>query len=160
MKIIIVVFTLILSFAANCQNELPVKDGKVVYEFIDTTVKGSSDQLNDKAKIWFANAFRDSKEVLQYQSENSLIGKGNFDFNQAMVPFLVRFSVRVDCKDNKYRVQFYDITYREGTRGAVKDIEGLNEKRGRDKLKGNIDQHFKYIISSISKTMSGNDNDF
>lgn len=161
MKIITaILLSVIFINKASAQNELPVKDGKVVYELIDSSARGSAKELNEKAKMWFANAFRDSKEVLQFQSDNSIIGKGSFSFDQAMVPFRVWFSVKVDSKDSKYRVQFYDITYREGTRGSEKHIESLNEKKGRDKLKSNIDQQFNSLITSLQKTMYSQDSDF
>lgn len=152
---------LLLPFLAKAQNEFPVKDGKVVYELVDSSVKGSANDLKARAKIWFANAFRDSKEVIQFDGENSVIGKGNFQFEQSLVPFVIRFSVKIDTKDNKYRAQFYDITYKEGTMGADKQIEGLNDKKGRDKLKNNIKEKFESLLASISKAMSDpKSNDF
>lgn len=139
------------------QNDyFPVKDGKVMYELTDSAQATQKD-LHTRAMAWFANAFRDSKEVIQVSDENSIIGKGNFSFEQAMVPFLIQFSVKVNVKDNKYRIQFYDITYREGRQGRVKEIEELNEKKGRDKLKGNISSQFQSLIESFKKKMSEKD---
>lgn len=147
MKIITAI--LLSLIAGNIHAQFPEKDGKVVFEYIDT-----SKIQHSKAKVWFAQSFRNAKEVIQVDEPNLIVGKGNFDFTQAMVPFLIRFSVRVDIKEDRYRIQFYDITYREGTRGAEKDLEILNEKKGRDKLKGNIYSEFTSLIESFKKSVS------
>jgi hypothetical protein len=145
-----------IHFISVAQNELPAKEGKVIFEKIDS-IQASTRDLRTKSEMWFAEAFRDSKEVIQSTTDNTILGKGNFRFEQAMVPFLVRFSVKVDVKENKYRIQFYDVTYREGTNGATKDLEGLNEKKGRDKLKNNISSQFNSLIESYQKAMTKKD---
>lgn len=156
MKILTAILLSVVTTYTFAQNELPSKDGKVIYELTDSA-QASQKEFHTRAMAWFANAFRDSKEVIQVSDENSVIGKGNFSFEQAMVPFLIQFSVKVNVKDNKYRIQFYDITYREGRQGRVKEIEELNEKKGRDKLKNNISSQFNSLISSYQKAMSKKD---
>lgn len=150
---------------AKCfgQNEMPTKDNLVIYESLDSSIVASGKDLHNRAKIWFANAFRNSKEVIRVDDKDNgiLIGKGNFDFDQSMVPFIIRFSIKVNTKDNKYRIQFYEITYQEGTRGAEKNAEVLNSKKGRDKLKENINSKFDDLISSFNNAMrKKSDNDF
>lgn len=151
------IFFLLVALIKNCeaQNEMPSKEGKVLYELIDSSIIAPSNELFNRAKIWFGNAFRDSKEVIQIEDKENglLMGKGNFNFEQSLVPFLIKFSIRVSVKDNKYRVQFYDITYREGTRGNTKEADGLNEKKGRDKLKNNINNEFNSLLISFKRSM-------
>lgn len=151
----ILILTVQVSSGQEIEN-LVVKDGKVLYEKVDS-IQAIAKDLKTRSEMWFAEAFRDSKEVIQSTSDNTIIGKGNFSFEQAMVPFLIKFSVKVDVKDNKYRIQFYDITYREGRQGATKDYEGLNEKKGREKLKNNISSQFNSLIESYQKAMTKKD---
>lgn len=156
MKIQTAILLSVAFIQSHAQGELPAKEGKVLFEKVDS-IQATAKDLKTRSEMWFAEAFRNSKEVIQSTNDNTILGKGSFSFEQAMVPFLVKFSVKVDVKDNKYRIQFYDITYREGTRGATKDMEDLNEKKGRDKLKNNISSQFNSLISSYQKAMSKKD---
>jgi len=145
------------------QNEMPSKDGLVLYENIDGSIIATTKELHTRAKIWLADAFRDSKEVIQLDDPEAgtLMGKGNFDFYQALVPFIVRFSVKINSKENKFRIQFYEITIQEGTGGQRKEAEHFNNKKGRDKLKDNINKKFADIIADFNIAMKKKtDNDF
>lgn len=158
-----ILLSVLLTTKCFGQNEMPTKEDKVLYEIIDSSITSSGTDLHNRSKIWFANAFRNSKEVIRVDDKENgvLIGKGNFSFEQSLVPFIVRFSIKVNSKDNKYRIQFYEITYQEGTGGREKNAETLNEKKGRDKLKENINSKFADLILDFQTAMKNKiDNDF
>lgn len=157
-------FTTLLSVTSICysQGELPSKDGRVIYEYIDSSVNASALELFSRAKLWFANSFKDSKSVIQLDDKenHSIVGKGNFQFVHTLENYVVKFTVKFDSKDNKYRIQFYDITVEIGTR---KDdtAETWNSKKGGDKVKAKINNNFQNLITSIRVDMiKKNDADF
>ena len=57
---------------------LPMKDGKVIYSAVIELPNTSKEELYKRAKLWFAKAFRDSKEVLQIDDKEGgkIVGKG------------------------------------------------------------------------------------
>lgn len=71
------------------------------------------------ARDWAAVSFRDSNAVVQvYDPERgTMIGKGNMTLAGAMgTPFVVSFTVTVDCKDGKARSKWDGFTNRfQGT---------------------------------------------
>ena len=62
------IMSLTINFTAFSQ--VPVKDGKGFYEVIDSTVSGSKQELQVKAKMWMAKAFKDAKEVIQLDTKS------------------------------------------------------------------------------------------
>jgi hypothetical protein len=108
--------TLIVTFVSTmlyAQVELPLIDSNIVFEEIipaDNIGKGS---LFDNIKLWFANSFQSSNDVIQSSDKESgyIIGKGT----QILTPsiagspiYYLKFSIRVDIKDNKFRFRLYD----------------------------------------------------
>jgi len=131
MKLILVILLVFITTSLFAQGELPTQNGRVVYELIDSSITATAADLYTKAKLWFANSFNDSKSVIQIDDaeNNSILGKGNFQFTQALETYVVKFTVKVDTKDNKYRAQFYDITIEIGTR-KKDNAETWNAKQG------------------------------
>jgi len=95
------------------------------------------EQLFDSSKIWMAEAFKSSNNVVQYadKESGSIIGKGNIQFPcegfidcGAFGNDKVSFTIKIDTKDNKARVSFSDITRTPLT--YVKG--GLNANMGKD----------------------------
>lgn len=147
------ILLLLVSNLAYSQNELPVKDGKVVYEVVDTA-QGNTKELHALAKLWFVDAFKDAKEVIQLDEEALIIGKGLFRFSQGATPYKVRFSVRIDLKDGKYRAQFYDIIILGGTAEIEYSAEFYNEKKSYAKIKKNLDEGMRQMIADLTKAMN------
>lgn len=110
MKLLFILFFLIPSLL---KAQLPVKDGKVFYETIDTTSL-NKEELYNVSKLWLANTFRDSKSVIEIDNKElgSIVGKGNFEIGASwMLTYTVlqcRFNIKIDIKDLKYRIQLYN----------------------------------------------------
>lgn len=153
MKILIALF-LFTPFLSYPQKVLlPEKDGKVVFEEIDSISGATKADLYSKSKIWFINSFTSAKEVLQLEDEKSgqLIGKGNFKYLYTILmtsaEWICSFSVQIDCRDNKARIKIYDISSRSGGGATAEYFNGHP---------GNSQKHIK----AISENMRGLLNDF
>jgi hypothetical protein len=99
-------------------NSLQKVDGQ--YEFtevvqLDSTYK--KDILYRNAKLFFANLFKSSKDILQYdeREEGKVIGKGTIqitghqnillsDFSEIRT---TNFTLEISCKDGKYKYRLY-----------------------------------------------------
>jgi hypothetical protein len=100
---------------------LPKVEGQ--YEFSEVVQLDSSfkkDGLYRNAKLFFANAFKSAKDVLQYddREEGKTVGKGNVQSIESQAAFLnyftetwvVNFTLEIHCKDGKYKYRIYDIS--------------------------------------------------
>lgn len=137
------------------QGELPAKDGKVVFESVDSSITATANELYSRSKLWLADAFRDSKEVIQLDDKENgtIMGKGNFEFVQSLATYTCYFSFKINTKDNKYRIQFYDIYTEVGTMRVTQTAEKLNQKRGADKMKNNIKKGFDEMLLTYQVAM-------
>lgn len=107
------------------------------------------DEIFTSSKIWVAENFRSSKAVLEYESreEGVLIGNGIIDFPckgafdcLAKSDWKVRFTMRIDMKDDKFRLTFSNVnltwpaTYRSGISSPAYDGP-VNSKKDREKIR-------------------------
>lgn len=141
-------------------NSMPKVDGK--YEYIevvqlDTTYK--KDILYRNSKLFFADAFRSAKDVLQYddREEGKVIGKGNLSIEGGQAVFLtyvtekwtVNFSLEIFSKDGKYRYRIYDFNI--DTRRVA---SGGNSPDNVYNATLSIDDAYKETEKGVSKKMN------
>ena len=75
----------------------------------------SKDQIFVKTMEWFSQTFNESKSVIDYQDKESgtIIGNGAVThFYGMIVNGQVRFSVKVQAKDNRSRVTLSNFTFK------------------------------------------------
>ena len=98
--------------------QLPLKDDKIFYEQViqlDSSIK--KDRIYLAVKQWFAETFKDSKSVIQVDDKEGGKVLGKFidvivvNNNGYFVSNEKNFTINVDIKDSKYRVQVYDCYY-------------------------------------------------
>lgn len=97
----------------------------------------TKDQLYDASRIWIAKNFKSANNVIQHEDKSSgtLIGKGNIQFPcegfidcGAFGNDKVNFTIKIDTKDNKVRINLSDIT-----RTSLTYVKGgLNTNIGRE----------------------------
>lgn len=98
---------LALSGCATNQN-LPKETVNTVQKTVEMPGM-SKPEICKKSRDWVANTFRDSKAVIEVYDleEGTIIGKGAADIivMSGFVPvdFSVRFTMRIDCRDGRYR---------------------------------------------------------
>lgn len=153
---VILIFWSLFSYSQKSQGVFPVKDGKVVYEHVDSSAVGTAAALYNRAKLWVANSFKDSKSVIQIDDKetSTIVGKGNFEVVQTMTPYIIRFSFEINTKENKYRIRFYDITSTQDTQmGREKTAESLNKASGFGNVKEKINKRFESLLADVRAFM-------
>ncbi len=90
-----------------------------------------SNELYMRAKLWFANSFADSKNVLEVEDKNAgiLVGKGEFAYepNVFMASSLTRgrikFMVKIIVKNERYKYSFSDFVHQGSHSSASSPID-------------------------------------
>ena len=95
-----------------------------IVEVIDVPNK-TNDQIFEGSKIWIAESFKSANNVIQYADKEtgSIIGKGSIQYPcdgftdcGAFGNDKVNFTIKIDSKDNKARVNISDVTRTSLTR--------------------------------------------
>lgn len=161
-KILLVL--LLAPVISYCQGEFPVKEGKVIYELIDSSTNFNSEDLYGRSKFWIANTFKNSKQVIQIDDKENgqIMGKGNFEISQTMTGYIIRFSFKINIKEGKYRLQFYDIFSQQDTKlGREFTAESLNEKKAFGNVKEKMNNRFIDLLDQFRIAMvKKSDNSF
>jgi hypothetical protein len=109
MKVFYLILFTVISLSAIAQKDtlinLPMQDGKIFYEHVYQRGMTKND-LFIKSKDVFLRLFPDTKGVIQDEDkENGIIsGKGYFSMPMTMI----KCTIRILVKDNKYKVQMFD----------------------------------------------------
>ena len=117
MKLAVLTFVLLLSLTAFSQDKsgpgaVPVKDGVVTFTMINQVEGKTKSQLYSSAKIIIADVFRSAKDVIQSDDKESgiMICKGNTKIQNALTTDLMEFTLKIACKDGRYKIDLYNIT--------------------------------------------------
>ena len=167
-------------------DSMPKVNGKYEYSevvFLDSTYK--KDMLYKNSKLFFTNAFKSAKDVIQYddREEGKVIVKGNFSVEGSqsgiLLPFFIEewkidFSLEIFSKDGKYRYRLYDFNilriadnsvifpiniddaYKETQTGITKKLDKKLFVEMLDKINGTISS----IKSYMSKKSNISSSDF
>lgn len=93
---------------------IPIKDGQIFYEQI-SEASGTQRQLYMRARKWFVDHFHNANSVLQYddKEDGKLMGKAfhvyDFESGVSTSKVSIYFTLNIDLRDNRYRIQFYDM---------------------------------------------------
>lgn len=120
MKNLITIICLIITTIASAQKKdtiglnLPILNDRLVYEQVVDVPDKSKNQLFSNAKVWMANTFVSSKDVIQSEDKEAgdIIGKGFTKVYFKSIVTIERndyFTIQIDVKDNKYRCKIHDI---------------------------------------------------
>jgi len=123
-------------------------------------------QIYDAAKVWIAENFRSAKAVMEYDNkeEGTLIGngliaypcKGAFDC-LAKPDWKVRFTMRVDTKDGRFRLTFSNVglvwpaAVHNGVVSRANDGSPLNSQKDRDKISAALLDFGPQIQAALGK---------
>ena len=95
---------------------LPVKDGQVIYTGVVEVAGKTKDDLFRNAQQWFINYFGGTIKFMQDKDkEDALVcGRGVLNFTSGVGIGLLAsviwgddVTIKIECKDNKYRYSFY-----------------------------------------------------
>lgn len=110
----------LFSFASSSAQliELPQKDGKIYYEFIDSASGQSKDALYAAAKRWLVKTFNNAEAVIQSEDKEAgtIMGKGIMVYEVMEAGFYkkkydIKTTIEITLKDDRYRLRFYDLVY-------------------------------------------------
>lgn len=102
---------------------LPTVDGRINFMEIVSVDGAPKDEIYSKARIWFATAFSTSDGMLLDDKESGIIvGKGVITTREGdsrvrtlMNPQITEktwtFTVKIQIRDGRYKVELYDIEY-------------------------------------------------
>jgi hypothetical protein len=104
-------------FLVGCAGLQPIADVDHTFERIVEAPGYSKEQIFNGTKIWIAENFRSAKAVLEYENKDAgmLIGNGIIPYPCsgleciAKVNWKVPFTMRVDIKDQKFRLTFSNL---------------------------------------------------
>lgn len=124
MKFLITMLLLMASVPSLGQttHTLPIVDGKITFSEVVHVEGAGKDELYSRARLWIADAFRSSNDVLQLDDRDGgmLLAKGMLKQetggNNAISsgPSVVKtwmFTVKIQLRDGRYKVDVYDIDY-------------------------------------------------
>lgn len=157
MKRLFAAILLIATSSAKAQDSFPVKDGKVVFEQVDSFQGVSKQILLKKSNVWFVNTFRSAKAVLQLAdtADGQMLGKGNFDYQFVPIfppgaTWTCEFTIQVDCRDGKARIRLYDMSaYCKGEATA----EYFQQHHQKNQIRP-INERVNGILASFQKALS------
>lgn len=91
----------------------PTVDGKINFSDIVAVEGAGKDELYERAKIWFADAFVSSNSVIQLANKERglIMGKGVATERNEYWEKRWNFTIKIQIKDEKYKVEVYDIHY-------------------------------------------------
>jgi len=119
--------------SASDRKLLPSRDGKIFYEMVDSPLSKKKSEIFASAKTWFAEKFNDSKTILQIddQEGGELLGKATFSTRisdgSASPLNSVQFTIKVSCRDRKYRIQIYDLGSRHSSEYDFEPMDWMNK---------------------------------
>jgi hypothetical protein len=88
----------------------PVKDGKVIYEEVVDVSGKDMLSIYSKATSWYFKTFKGSndKVVNSDASIGQFVADVQSDIDDV---FYMKYTIQIDCKENKYRVRFTNIRH-------------------------------------------------
>lgn len=148
---------------------LPVDDaGNVSYVVIKQADGVGKDELYRRARSWFTAHYSDEKNTTQVSelSTGELLGRGEFNVKARVginnAKFAVYHTLKVDVKENKYRIVINDFTIDNQTDiyGKTKlDKVMMASKKTYETLYPEIDSQITALIGSLEKALATT-NDF
>lgn len=117
MKKIICYLLIMLYSTLTFSQSFPKKDGKIYFESIDTIEGMTKEKIFDKAKLWFVDYYKNSKEIIQQEDREQgfIIGKAIFNLYEingaGKGDHACKYTIKIECKDGRYRLQLFDFLY-------------------------------------------------
>lgn len=97
-------------------DSFPYEDGEIIYTKITQVDSIGKDELFNRAKRWIADSFNSAKDVIQHENKENgeIICKGFFTTNWQINSMYsqevnVWHTLRIQLKDNRTKVELYDI---------------------------------------------------
>jgi len=130
-------------------------------------IRGASlpkDALFTQTVLWIAENFRSTRSAIQFQDRDlgTIVGNGSYDMSidTGFLPFFspvnvpVTYRVRIDVRDNRYRMTFADVRlYLDGAPRAL-------DYTDRDSNERRVREHFEQLANSLDQYLTKPKDDF
>lgn len=73
-------------------------------------VDNNQDEIYTVIKKWIATNFKDSQEVIQLDTKENIVCKGNFSVRKGKFTDVIDFTMDVAIKDNRYKIEIYNLS--------------------------------------------------
>jgi len=117
--IILLLFIFPILLSSQIIKELPTdENGKLNYNKVVQVENTNKNELYLRGRAFFANTFKDAKEVIQMDDKDSgiIIGKAFSDIYITSwgnsIPIQMWFSIKIQAKDAKYKYEIYNIYFK------------------------------------------------
>jgi len=128
------------------------------------------DQIFTSSRMWIAENFRSAKAVIEYENkdEGTIIGNGNIKYPckniecLAKADWRVSFTMRVDTKDDKFRLTFTNVhltwpaQYLNGVATPAADLP-VKRASDMDKIRPKLLELGDSIQAAVTKGAASND---
>lgn len=172
MKILLLSLCILFVNESYSQVNFPINEkGKIEYNSVVSVDSANKELLFSRAKLFIAESFKSAKAVIEMEdpSSGSLFLKGNISITVTALGSgfkygYVRFTMSLQCKDNKYRYSITDFYHDNPS--DTKSIGGHleNEKPAAGtffvskkywaEIKEQTDKSVKELIKNLSAIMS------
>ena len=150
---LIITACLILLTGCSTVSRQPLTDGVAEYQEV-VEVDADKTTIYNKTLQWMAEGFRSAQDVIQYKDEGEgvIIGKGVVDVTYTFAPYPTHFTLKVEAKDGRYRVTFFDMYFiHQGAFGTASQT-GFTTSLQMEKFS----MEAKRLSSSIKEYITGN----
>jgi len=163
MKLILV---MIFVFLTGCAGLQPIVDADRTFERIVEAPGYSKEQIFNGTKIWIAENFKSAKAVLEYENKDTgiIIGNGSISFPCsglnciATADWKAPFTMRIDIKDQKFRLTFSNLYLSWPPHGAWPGYDGpIRNQRELDAIRPELLKFGDQILASFGKEKGKSD---
>jgi hypothetical protein len=173
MNKIIIACLFIMFFKLTYSQDLPIDtaSGKILYTEVVKVDSISKEKSYSKTKEWFALNFKSANDEIQLDDKENftIIGKGAIKVTlMSFDAGFVRFTIKVQAKDNKYKYEISDLVHDSKTAkrpemegGNLENIKpdcgGLSMTKGQwNDIKTQADKQVQILIQSLKTKISTN----
>lgn len=142
---------------------LPLVDDQIIYTGVVNVDSVNANELYLRAKLWLAEAYKNSKEVIQVDDKESgqIVGKGIFvvDWQVTFYSFTktnIHHVIKLQLKDGRYKYEIssflikYDIADKTSVISQETTILDWDKNRNRDE---NTKKYFTKINAEVEATI-------
>lgn len=145
------------------------ENGNIIHSKIFDFENQSKDKLYGKVKMYFAEIFKSSNDVIQLDDKENgiIIGKGITHFNVQNGKYTFKcklnFTLKVSIKENKCKIEVYNIVYNDSFPAETFYNKEADERyiKAKDKQKSMMDDYvngtinfFELLDNSLVKTIN------
>lgn len=155
MKVLPILAIIFFTTYATAQEIKQNSEGVYECQVIKDVKNTSKDKLFGRAKLFFAKAYKSSKDVVQLSDKEvgKIVGKGIFVIN-VFKKADIYHTITIDVKDNKYRCTITDFVYYSRGSGKMSFEKRMMMKK---KIIRKTQEKVNNTLKELESIMSKND---